>query len=184
MSSLFARLKAGTERQHLEIEAVVDPMHSFASLEAYKVHLLNTWLFHASLEAELSRLDWSGLGIDYVSRLKTPLLEEDLRLLGVPRPSPEEGQPPGCEPIRALPWAACMSSKAPPWAAGSSVVTWRPLESARPLAGCSSNGYGARTGEMWQSFQLRAAEYCVTDDQIDAAVAGRQVKTMKTSCGC
>ncbi len=34
------------------------------------------------------------------------------------------------------------------------------------------NGYGARTGEMWKSFQTSATAYCVTHDQISEAVDG------------
>jgi heme oxygenase len=172
MSSLFARLKSGTEEQHRTIEAAVDPMHTFSSMGAYKAYLLNSWIFHASLEAELDLLDWSALGIDFVSRRKTPLLEQDLRILGVPRPSLE--QRPYRRARTDLSFAlGCLYVLEGATLGGRVISRHLATLGIGPAnGGLFFNGYGARTGEMWQSFQLKAAEYCVTDAQIEVAVQG------------
>jgi heme oxygenase len=170
--SLFARLKSGTEQQHREIEAVVDPMHTFASLPAYKAHLLNAWQFHASLEAELGGLDWSGPGIDFVERRKIPLLEQDLQALGLSRPSPdnEQRQPAATDLSYAL---GCLYVLEGATLGGQIISRHLATLGIGPAnGGLFFNGYGARTGEMWKSFQVKAVEYCVSDDQIEAAVNG------------
>ena len=172
MSSLFARLKSGTERQHREIEAAVDPIRAFSSLEAYKAHLASAWLFHASLEAELGGVDWPGLGLDFVSRRKTPLLEQDLRILGVPCPRP------GATPIHPaqidLSYAlGCLYVMEGATLGGQIISRHLATLGIGPAnGGLFFNGYGSRTGEMWKAFQSKAVEHCVTDDQIDAAVDG------------
>jgi len=172
MTSLFARLKSGTEREHRDLESVIDPMKNFCSRDTYKAHLLKTWALYRSLEAALAELDWSTVGIDFSARRKTPLIEEDLRVLEVARPA----------------WIgatfAFMRSDLD-FALGCLYV----LEGAtmggqiisRHLAklgigpsngGLFFNGYGAKTGEMWKSFQTAGTNYCVTEDQITEAVSG------------
>jgi heme oxygenase (biliverdin-IX-beta and delta-forming) len=172
MSALFARLKSGTEQQHREIEALIDPTRTFASMEAYKIHLLNTWSVYASLEPELDMLDWCGLGFDLASRRKTPLLEQDLRILGVPLPMPERIPQPRVR-IDVSFALGCLYVVEGATLGGQ--VISRLLATigiGAENGGLFFNGYGVRTGEMWKSFQLQAAGHCVTDDQIEAAVQG------------
>jgi heme oxygenase len=172
MSTLFSRLKSATEQEHRDIEAIIDPMKNFCSLPAYKAHLIKTWMLYQSMEAELAGVDWSAIGIDFDARRKTPLLEEDLRFLQVPHASEAS--------VHSL-----LHRADPEFAIGCLYV----LEGAtlggqfisRHLAklgigptsgGLFFNGYGAKTGEMWKSFQTSAALYCTTEDQIELAVTG------------
>jgi heme oxygenase len=172
MSSLFERLKSGTEREHRELEALIDPMKNFCSLEAYKAHLLKTWKFYRSLEAELEGVDWPAVGIDFNHRRKTPLLDLDLLILAVPF-------------IRAEHRKETLRQADPDFAIGCLYVvegaTLGGQVISRHLAklgigpengGLFFNGYGAKTGEMWKSFRAGATNYCVTDDQIGHAVEG------------
>jgi heme oxygenase (biliverdin-IX-beta and delta-forming) len=174
MVPLFARLKSGTEQQHREIEALIDPMKNFASLEAYKAHLLKTWTFYRPLEANLAALDWGAVGIDFDSRRKVPLLEEDIRFLRIPHSSTEDLRQPldrtnlefalGC--LYVLEGATL----------GGQVISRHlaKLDIGPESGGRFFNGYGAKTGEMWKSFQTSATSYCVTDNQIGEAVNGAQ----------
>jgi heme oxygenase len=174
MSSLFARLKSGTEQHHREIEVVIDPMKNFCSLNAYKVHVQKTWAFYRPLEEELAALDWTAVGINFVARRKTPLLEEDMCFLRIPHSQTKESKQPldrtnldfalGC--LYVLEGATL----------GGQVISRHlaKLGIGPENGGRFFNGYGAKTGEMWKSFQTSATAYCVTDDQIDEAVNGAQ----------
>jgi heme oxygenase len=174
MVPLFARLKSGTEQQHREIETLIDPMKNFASLEAYKAHLLKSWTFYRPLEVNLAALDWAAVGIDFDSRRKTPLLEEDMSFLGIPHSPTEERKQPlartnldfalGC--LYVLEGATL----------GGQIISRHlaKLDIGPENGGRFFTGYGAKTGEMWKSFQTSATSYCVTDDQIGEAVNGAQ----------
>jgi heme oxygenase len=172
MSTLFARLKSATEQDHQAIEAIIDPMKNFNSRAAYEAHLVKTWMLYQALEAELAAVDWSASGIDFDARRKTPLLEEDLRFLQVP-------------PARLEPVPSSTHRTDPEFALGCLYV----LEGAtlggqfisRHLAklgigpangGRFFNSYGAKTGEMWKSFQTSASLHCTTEAQIEHAVQG------------
>jgi heme oxygenase len=174
MSSLLEQLKSATEQQHREIESLIDPMKNFDSLDAYKVHVLKTWKFYRSLEAALDDLDWSVVGIDFALRRKTPLLEQDLRVLSIPYSLAKDGKHSldrtnldfalGC--LYVLEGATL----------GGQIISRHlaKLGIGPATGGLFFNGYGAKTGEMWKSFQTSATAYCVTDDQIDEAVNGAQ----------
>jgi len=147
-------------------------LKNFASLDAYKTHLWKTWMFYRPLESGLAALDWTAVGIDFVSRRKTPLLEEDMRFLGVPHsPTEDRKQPldrmnhdfaPGC--LYVLEGATL----------GGQVISRHlaKLGIGPETGGRFFNGYGAKTGRMWKSFQASATAYCVADDQISQAVNG------------
>jgi heme oxygenase len=181
MSSLFALLRSGTRQQHREIEAIIDPMKNFCSLEAYKAHVLKSWTFYCPLEAELGHLDWTAVGIDFASRRKAPLLEEDLRILGVPRPEPEESKQPLDR--TSLDFAVgCLYVLEGATLGGQLISRHLATLGIGPATGgLFFNGYGAKTGEMWKSFQASATHYCVTDDQIDEAVTGAK-STFENFC--
>ena len=172
MLSLFSRLKSGTEQQHKEIEAIIDPMKNFSSLDAYKGHVLKTWTLYRPLEADLAELDWSSVKIDFASRRKTPLLEQDLRLLGVPYASPSNDK----RSLRQMNMDFALGCLYVLEGAtlGGQVISRHlaKLGIGAENGGRFFNGYGTKTGEMWKSFQASATSYCVSDDQIDEAVNG------------
>ncbi len=165
-------MRSGTRQQHREIEAFIDPMKNFGSLDAYKAHVLKSWAFYLPLEADLAHLDWAAAGIDFAARRKTPLLEEDMRVLGVPCPEPGESSHPLDR--TNLPFAlGCLYVLEGATMGGQLITRHLATLGIGPQnGGLFFNGYGAKTGEMWKSFQTSAIEYCVTDDQIGEAVAG------------
>ena len=172
MDSLFARLKSDTEQQHREIENLIDPMKNFVSLVAYKAHLLKSWRFYRSVEADLDSLDWSAVGIDFALRRKTPLLEHDLKVLGVFH-SPAEH----CKPMlerTTLDFALGCLYVLEGATLGGQIISRHlmKLGIGRENGGLFFSGYGAKTGEMWKSFQVSATHYCITENQIDDAVGG------------
>ena len=171
MPSLFERLKSGTEQQHREIEALIDPLKNFQSLDAYKAHVLKSWGFYLPLEGCLAAFDWSAAGIDFVPRLKAPLIEQDLRVLGMQQPRLGEAQPLA---RRNLDFAlGCLYVLEGATLGGQIISRHLATLGIGPAnGGLFFHGYGARTSEMWKSFQLSATRYCVTEDQIGEAVSG------------
>jgi heme oxygenase len=172
MSPLFERLRSSTRQQHREIEALIDPMKNFCSLDAYKAHVLKSWAFYLPLEAALARLDWAAAGIDFDARRKTPWLEEDLRILGVtPRATDESRRP--MEPTNLDFAVGCLYVLEGATLGGQLISRHLSGIGVGPATGgLFFNGYGAKTGEMWKSFQASATGYCVTQDQIGEAVRG------------
>lgn len=172
MSSLFARLKAGTEQQHREIESIIDPLKNFCSLTAYKSHVLKSWRFYRSTESDLGALDWSAVGIDFAARRKLPLLERDLGALGIPRPpTPDDWAP---STLIDMDFALGFMYVVEGATLGGQVISRHlaKLGIGPDTGGLFFNGYGARTGEMWKSFQVSAANFCVTEEQVGQAVNG------------
>ena len=172
MTTLFARLKSGTEQQHREIEAAIDPIKKFCSLDAYKSHVLKTWAFYQTLEAALVDIDWSVAGFDFGPRRKTPLLEQDLLFLDVPLTASKEKK-------RSFDRAnldfafGCMYVLEGATLGGQVISRHLAKLGIGPEnGGLFFNGYGVRTGEMWKSFQTSATNYCVAEDQIERAVMG------------
>jgi heme oxygenase len=172
MSSLFARLKAGTEQQHREIESLIDPLKNFCSLTAYKSHVLKSWEFYRSTENDLGGLDWAAVGIDYAARRKLPLLERDLDALGIPRSRAAAEVAPASR--LDLDFALGCLYVVEGATLGGQVISRHlaKLGIGPDNGGRFFHGYGARTGEMWKSFQVSAVNYCVTEDQVSQAVSG------------
>ena len=172
MSTLFDRLKSATEQEHKDIEAIIDPMKNFCSLAAYKAHLVKTWILYRSLEAELDVLDWSAIGIDFDARRKTPLLEEDLCVLEVPHLSDAAAHSSSRRADREFA-LGCLYVLEGATLGGQFISRHLARLGIGPTnGGLFFNGYGARTGEMWKSFQTSASLNCSTDEQIEQAVQG------------
>jgi len=171
MSSLFERLKSGTAQQHREIEALIDPMKNFGSLDAYKDHLLKSRRFYLPFEGYLAVLDWSAVGIDNVLRRKAPLIEQDLRVLGVDRLRLDEAQPLARANLHFA--LGCLYVLEGATLGGQFISRHLATLGIGPAnGGLFFHGYGAKTGEMWKSFQTNATRFCVTEEQIDEAVSG------------
>jgi heme oxygenase len=173
MPSLFERLKSGTEQQHRELEALIDPLKNFRSLDAYKAHVSRSWRFYFPLEGCLAAFDWPAAGIDFAPRRKAPLIEQDMRVLGVQEPRLEETRPLARENLDFA--LGCLYVLEGATLGGQIISRHLATLGIGPAnGGLFFHGYGAQTGEMWKSFRLSATRYCVTADQIDEAVNGAQ----------
>jgi heme oxygenase len=173
MPSLFERLKSGTEQQHREIEALIDPLKNFRSLDAYKAHVLKSWRFYLPLEGCLGGFDWSAAGINFVSRRKAPLIEQDLRVLGIRQPPLEDVQPMARQTLDFA--LGCLYVLEGATLGGQIISRHLATLGIGPAnGGLFFHGYGPKTGEMWKSFQRSATRYCVTEEQIGEAVSGAQ----------
>jgi len=147
-------------------------MKNFSSLTAYKSHVFKSWRFYGSTEADLAALDWSAVGIDFAARRKLPLLERDLDALGIPRSQAPDDEGPSTQ--MDLDFAFGYMYVVEGATLGGQVISRHlaKLGIGPDNGGLFFNGYGSRTGEMWKSFQVSAANYCVTEDQVCQAVSG------------
>ncbi len=82
--SIMARLREETRPEHDAIEGVLDLMDNNLTLARYRRRLEQFHGCYAPLERRLQEIcDWTDHGVDLSRRRKTPLLESDLRALGV-----------------------------------------------------------------------------------------------------
>jgi heme oxygenase len=172
MSTLFAQLKSSTEKEHREIEAIIDPLKNFHRIESYKTHLLKSWIFYQSIEEKLALLRWSDIGFDFKDRRKLLLLEEDLRVLDIkfrPRKSPQED----VELLNLDFGIGCLYVTEGATLGGQIISRSLGQLGIGPTSGgLFFHGYGAKTGEMWKSFRAMATDHCVTENQIEQAIRG------------
>jgi heme oxygenase len=181
MSALFSRLKASTEREHREIEAMIAPVVSFQSMDVYKEHILKSWIFYRSIEADLTSLPWPIIGLDFDSRRKIPLLEQDLRVLGV-ESRPEENNQQPSESLDLDFAIGCLYVVEGATLGGQVISRLLSNSGIGPATGGRFyHGYGAKTAEMWKSFRAMAEHHCLTDIQIDRAINGAKLTFEKFS---
>lgn len=144
---LLRALRAATAFHHREVERLL-PAFGALSPADYAAHLAALAGVHLPLEQRLFAHDWAGLGLpDAAERPRAPLLEADLRALGI--------DPSAIPRCRALPYLGTL-----PRALGALYV----LEGsrlggqilARQVAGGVPTrflvGAAARTGSRWSSF--------------------------------
>ena len=172
MTSLFARLKSGTEQEHRALENIIDPMKNFSCRDAYKEHISKTWALYHPLEADLAKADWAAIGIDFNARRKSPLLEEDMRVLGVPKPA-WGGDTLGFDRASLDFAVGCLYVLEGATMGGQFISRHLATLGIGPASGARFfNGYGTKTGEMWKTFQTAATHYCVTEEQLAEALNG------------
>jgi heme oxygenase len=174
---LRSRLRAATRPMHEAIEAELDIAVRLNSIGAYRSFLEDLLRLYRPLEKALQAVAWQGSGIDFDRRRKIGWLEADLIDLKHTRAS-----------LDALPdfhreaWPTSL-----PEALGALYVIEGStlggrviLQRLAPILGVSAawagsflNGYGRRTGSMWQAFvaSLNAAEAPETDAPIIEASA-------------
>lgn len=153
---LLARLRADTRAEHEAIEQTLDLMDGDLTLDRYRRRIEQFYGYYRPLEeALLARRAWLSPWLEVVDRLKTPLLAADLVALG----RPLTAALPLCETLPGL--------QGPPECFGCLYVLEgstlggqvisrhlrQTLAVTPPAGGLFFDGYGARTGSMWQHFR-------------------------------
>ncbi len=164
-SSLLERLKNETRPEHEAIEAVLDLMDEGLTMSAYRSRLERFYGFYATIERRLHELGgWDEHGIDLSARRKLPLLESDLKALGVEAVS---GLP-VCMELPILPGLAdgfgCLYVLEGSTLGGQFIGRHvREVLGVTPEAGGRFfHGYGEETGSMWRSFRVALADFADT----------------------
>ena len=172
--AVLARLRAETRPPHDAIETALDLTSGTLTLEAYRNTQARFHGFYRPLERGVQALGgWSDRGIDVAGRWKTPLLEADLRALGVDDPA-------------ALPVCTDLPPHATVAAAfgclyvlegatlGGQIIS-RAVQKATDVTldtgGRFFHGYGDRTGPMWQAFRASLVAFAFTPDDQDEIVS-------------
>lgn len=154
---LLAQLKSATAGHHARVEAAMPSLDQLATPAGYAAALRALHGFHAAWEPAI----WRAPGLAETGvlrgRRKLPLLERDLRALGV------------------LPGPAAPAARVPDAAAalgalyvlegatlGGRVIHRRvagPLGITPARGGAYYHGYGAETGPRWKAFGEAAARF-------------------------
>ena len=170
---LLSRLRAETREQHDAIEQTLQLMDDDLSAATYLHRLEKFYGFYKPLEERL--LSTGGplkAWLAVKPRRKTALLEADLEALGRTTGAP----PPLCEALPALDHVAdffgCLYVLE--GASLGGVIISRHIRGKLGMTAQSGgrffNGYGERTGEMWQEFRTAITDFSLVTDQTDAVV--------------
>jgi len=172
--SVLARLKAETRPQHDELDAALDLTSGSITLDFYRQTLEGFYGFYRPLELGMRAVGgWDERGLDMQGRWKTPLLERDLRALGV-------------DDLAALPVCTDLPPHGSVGAAfgclyvlegstlGGQLINrslQKTLAMTLDTGGCFFNGYGDRTGPMWQEFRVALEAFALRSGEGDDVVA-------------
>jgi heme oxygenase len=171
---VLAELKSATAGHHARVEAAMPSLDDLATPRGYAAALRALHAFHAAWEPAIWRapgLAEAGLADD---RRKLPLLERDLRALGV---APCARRPPS--PILPDAAAALGALYVLEGATlGGRIIHRRvagPLGITPERGGAYYHGYGDQTGPRWKAFGEAATRYAEAtgagERMVDGAVA-------------
>ena len=158
---ILGKLKEATRTQHENLENTVDVMNNMFSPEDYKTLLTKFYRFYAAIEPKVAANDLQSAGFDFSARRKIPLLEKDLKALGIF----EEAQSSLWNDLPALDTlaAAFGSLYVMEGATLGGQVIMRHLKQHLDITpengGAFFNSYGAQVGPMWKEFCTIATEF-------------------------
>jgi heme oxygenase len=181
---VLARLKRETAEQHARVEAMLPLLDAGLTRDAYRRVLAAFYGYHRPLEPALwSAPGLAALGLRAADRRKVPLLERDLRALGLDEAAlaalPDCARLPD---VRTLPHAVGCLYVLEGATLGGRVIERR---LARTLGVDAARGgaffasYGERVGPMWAAYRAAAARYVAEGGDEDAVVAAA-VATFET----
>lgn len=169
--SILERLKTETLSWHQQVEQRVDVMHRLQNVRDYRELLIAFYGFYAPLEAELAKVDWQSLGIDWAERRKIHWLVRDLQLLGanVAEIARCEQLPSINEDAQAL---GCLYVLEGATLGGQYIGKQLALQlQLTPESGAAFfHSYGQRRGEMWNSFREVVVKNATTAGRKDQIV--------------
>ena len=97
------RLRAATQMQHTELDALIERAQHFASLDGYVAWLQGGYSFHRAIEQDLTQRGFGDLLKQTGLTLRAELLRQDLADLGlVPKTAPNAMAPGPCNEAEAL----------------------------------------------------------------------------------
>ncbi len=167
-------LKSATNSRHAALERQLPLLQPGFSRPAYHQFTRRFFGYYAPLEAQLMALPWwSGLGFDYLRRLKTPHLVQDLTAMG---DSPQTlATLPRCEHLPSTDSLARLLGclyVIEGATLGGQIITKHlqtKLGVTPTSGGAFFNGYGTHTGPNWLAFgkmMLAHAEGAGSGDDI------------------
>ena len=173
-SSFLARLRTETRPQHEAIETALDLMSEALDRDAFRRTLERFFGFYRPLEAGLWAVKgWVERGLDLTERRKTPLLEADLRALGVDKPQDLTictDLPPHDTVAAAF---GCLYVLEGATLGGQVIgpVLRKRLGVTLDTGGRFFHGYGDRTGAMWQRFRAALIAFAIVPGDQDEIIS-------------
>jgi heme oxygenase len=174
VTTLLTRLRQETSHQHALLESQLPLLDRTLTRDAYRQLLGRFWGYYAPLEQfVLSVIRRNAVAFDYEARLKTPLLENDLRALRLPA-----ALLPRCANLPALagvPQLLGCLYVLEGSTLGGRVITQRLVANQALQAdsgGAFFAGYGTATAVRWREFGKFLTETAIAIDQDNLIVAG------------
>lgn len=175
--NVLESLRAKTRFMHERVEKHIDLEDRCGTKGAYAVLLAQMYGLHAAVEAALSRLDWTGTGIDLQRRRKTHLLRADLSYLEGRDVGPPSACASGLE-LRTLTHGfGCLYVVEGSTLGGQQILRHvrRTLDLGPENGASFFASYGSEVGPMWRAFGEAAKSHCTTElrigEAVDAAIA-------------
>ncbi len=171
---ILSRLRAETRAEHEAIEADLDLTGGGLTRDRYRRILERFYGFYAPLEHAIRAVGgWADRDLELDARRKGPLLEADLRTLGVDAPTALplcDDLPPHVTPADCF---GCLYVLEGSTLGGQFISrhVQHALGVTPATGGRFFHGYGDKTGEMWQSFRASVTGFVVSPADQDAAVA-------------
>ena len=171
---ILQKLKEATKDQHEALESAVDVMDRSLVLDDYKEMLVKFYRFYSAVEPTLPAADLLANGFDIDRRKKLPLLEADLRHLGVlngdgSEISKWEDIPDLTETARAFGGIYVMEGAT----LGGQVITRHlkeHLDITPETGGAFFNSYGKEVGPMWKEFGAAITAFSEANGQEEDTV--------------
>lgn len=184
---ILGKLKEATRTQHENLENTVDVMNNMFSLDNYKTLLTKFYRFYAAIEPKVAANDLLSAGFDFSARRKLPLLEKDLKALGIFENVQKE---------TAL-WTDLPALDSTAKAFGSlyvmegatlgGQVIMRHLKQHLDITpengGAFFNSYGANVGPMWKEFCAITTEFA-EKEQDDETIVNSARETFDSFANC
>ncbi|AMV36505.1 biliverdin-producing heme oxygenase [Planctomyces sp. SH-PL62] len=170
---MMSRLKEATRPHHEAIEARLDFFKLSRSIEGYTRVLRRFHGFHRPAEEAFDRLSgWAAVGIDPAERRKTPLLKDDLKILGLDEAAIDVLPVcPTLPPLSDLPEAIGLMYVLEGSTLGGQYIRKR-VEATlglTPGRGCSYfASYGDRVGPMWKAFSAAVDAFATSEPAREA----------------
>ena len=182
---IVARLRDETRAEHEAIEAALGLMSESLTPDAYRRTLERFYGYYQPFEAAIHAFDgWADWGLELGERRKLPLLESDLRALGVDAPErlPQCQQlPPLFSMADAFGGLYVMEGAT----LGGQFISRhirQTLGVTPETGGRFFHGYGERTGAMWNLFRSALVAFATTRQAEDEVVASA-IATFRTLRG-
>ncbi|MBX3245032.1 MAG: biliverdin-producing heme oxygenase [Acidobacteria bacterium] len=171
---ILQKLKEATKDQHEALESAVDVMDRSLVLDDYKEMLVKFYRFYSAVEPTLPAGDLLANGFDIDRRKKVPLLEADLRHLGVLNGDGSEIEkwediPDLTETARAFGGIYVMEGAT----LGGQVITRHlkeHLDITPETGGAFFNSYGKEVGPMWKEFGAAITAFSEANGQEEDTV--------------
>lgn len=181
VATLMTRLRQETSHQHALLESTLPLLDRTLTRVGYRQLLGRFWGYYAPLEELLlSVIRRNAVAFDYAARLKTPLLEDDLRALQLSAgPSQPPAWPlPRCATLPTLagvPQLLGCLYVVEGSTLGGRLITQRLAANLALQADSGSAffaGYGTVTSVRWREFGEFLTQAALVIDQDDLIVAG------------